>query len=542
MYNSYFGFSDFPFENNLDQRFLYFSANHREVTAALLYFIKWKKGFALVCGDVGTGKTMLINYLLSRLPDSVHPILIANPDVGYIEILQYVAGILKIDAKGKSVLDLIDHVKAGLVEASRQGERFVLIIDEAHLLSDQSIEQIRLLSNIETQEHKLFQILLLGQYELSYKLNRPEMRQLRQRININRFLAPMDAAETIQYINHRLKMAGASFEACFEPHCRHLIFKMTKGVPRAINQLCDSALLVCKSEKQQKINRKALKKAASDLRSDILFTPRSHVGSPASSWETIRLLAAFGASAVIWTLLGIYGYQGGLGERAQYFLHSLDPSVLMPPVTVKQPISETAANLGMLPEAIIPVFRASAKFPDSSIDKASEIATSSTPLPSGALSNEEYQQALPKATGDLENESMPISPVIELQSSGRQAPKNNDQESDSGAALPEMKQNLQTEALASPGKTSGHVKILPLAPGKDFQPENRASLLHNPKNVVVKKGDSLIGIASRFFPKNEVVGVKKILTANPMVDDRHRIYPGQKLIIPETNSYRKDLN
>ena len=349
MYKNYFGFSESPFENNLDQRFLFFSANHKEVTAALLYFIKWKKGFALVCGDVGTGKTMLINYLLNKLPDSVHPIMIANPDVGYIEILRYVAGILKIDAKGKRVLDLVDHVKAALVEASRQGERFVLIIDEAHLLSDKSIEQIRLLSNIETQEHKLFQILLLGQYELSYKLNRPEMRQLRQRININRFLAPMDAAETIQYIDHRLKMAGSSFDACFEPNCRHLIFKMTNGVPRSINQLCDSALLVCMAEKRQKVNRKVLKKAGTALRSDILFTPRSHAGSTASSWKMIRPLAAFGACAIILTLLGISGYWGGLGERAQYFLHRLYPSVLTPPAPIRQPISETAANPGMPP-------------------------------------------------------------------------------------------------------------------------------------------------------------------------------------------------
>jgi general secretion pathway protein A len=313
MYNNYFGFSDSPFENNLDQRFLFFSAGHKEVAAALFYFIKWKKGFALVCGDVGTGKTMLINFLLSKLPDSVHPIMITNPDVGYIEILRYVAGILKIDARGKGGLDLGDLVKAALVEASRKGERFVLIIDEAHLLPDESIEHIRLLSNIEIQERKLFQILLLGQYELSYKLNRPEMRQFRQRININRFLAPMDAAETIQYIDHRLKMAGASFDACFEPHCRPLIFKMTKGVPRSINQLCDSALLVCMTEKLQKVNRKVLKKADAALRSDILFTPRSHAGSASLFWKTIRPLAAFGAGAMILALLGIYGYQGGLG-------------------------------------------------------------------------------------------------------------------------------------------------------------------------------------------------------------------------------------
>jgi general secretion pathway protein A len=107
MYNSYFGFSEAPFENNLGQRFLYFSANHMEISAALLYFIKWKKGFALVCGDVGTGKTLLINYLLSRLPDDVHPIMIANPDVGFIKILRYVAGMLAERIRAQGTVPLI---------------------------------------------------------------------------------------------------------------------------------------------------------------------------------------------------------------------------------------------------------------------------------------------------------------------------------------------------------------------------------------------------------------------------------------------------
>ena len=354
MYKNYFGFSESPFENNLDQRFLFFSASHKEVSAALLYFIRLKKGFAMVCGDVGTGKTMLINYLLNKLPNSVHPIMIMNPNVGYIEILRYVAGILQIDAEGKSILDLADHVKVALVEASRKGESFVLIIDEAHLLSHKSIEEIRLLSNIETQEHKLFQILLLGQYELSYKLNRPELRQLRQRININRFLAPMDADETIRYINHRLKMAGSSFDDCFESNCRKLIFKMTNGVPRSINQICDSALLACMTEKRRKVNRKVLKIAGTVLRSDILFTPRSRIDGSALFRKMIKPFAAFGACTMILALFGIAGYWGWLGTKAQSFIHGFYPSVLTPvaptpiptpaPVVVQRPISDTAAQ------------------------------------------------------------------------------------------------------------------------------------------------------------------------------------------------------
>ena len=490
MYKNYFGFSESPFENNLDQRFLFFSANHKEVSAALLYFIKLKKGFAMVCGDVGTGKTMLINYLLNKLPNSVHPIMIMNPDVGYIEILRYVAGILKIDAEGKSILDLVDHVKAALVEASRKGESFVLIIDEAHLLSDKSIEQIRLLSNIETQEHKLFQILLLGQYELSYKLNRPELRQLRQRININRFLAPMDADETIRYIDHRLKMAGSSFDACFESNCRKLIFKMTNGVPRSINQLCDSALLACMTEKQQKVNRKVLKMAGTVLRSDILFTPRSRIDGSALFRKMIKPFAVFGACTMILALFGIAGYWGGLGKKAQFFLHGLYPSVLTPvaptpiptpaPVVVQRPISETATH--------------------------------------------------------------PESPPIEIRSSWQQTTGNKDQLSGPGAALPEMKQALKTEAPGPPKEKTGNFDASSSSVKKNIQAENQASFLQNPKRIVVKNGDTLHEIAYRFFPENMDEGLKKILKVNPKIDDMNLIYKGQILIIPETDSNRKDPN
>ena len=454
MYNSYFGFSNAPFKNDLDERFLFFSASHREVTSALLYFIKWEKAFALICGDGGTGKTMLIQYLLSRLPDDVHPIMIADPSSGYIKILRSVAGILNIDDPGKSQLDLVDHVKTAWVETGRHEERFILIFDDAHLLSDQSIEEIMLLSSIETQEHKLFQILFVGQNVFSDRLHRHNLCQVRQRINISRFLAPMDAAETIHYIDHRLNMAGSSFDACFEPYCRHLIFKMTRGVPRCINNLCDCALWHCMSEKLLKVDRKVLKQAGMALKRDVQVAPGSRAGSRVPTLKTTRLLAVFGASAVIWTLIGICGYQ--------WALKSSEPE----------------------------------------IDIASQSASSGlTPPRAGAV--------LPEM-----NQTLPIE-----------------------AALPE-KQILPTEAIESPVEKNGNVVVSPLLRVKAFPPENPVSRLPRPKSVVVKKGDTLSKIASRFFPENQVDGVKIILSANPKVEEINRIYTGQKLIIPGNGSDR----
>jgi general secretion pathway protein A len=275
MYESYFGFSESPFENNLDHRFLYISEVHKEVLAVLSHFIKTQKGFALVCGDVGTGKTMLINSFLNTLPEYVQPIIVANPGVSSLELLRYIAKTLKIEVDEKDgIPELTDAVKEHFKNAKGLNKQFILIIDEAHLLSDQALEAIRLLSNIETEEQKLLQILLVGQYELSYKLDRPEMRHLRQRININRFLSPMNSFETRQYVDHRLRQVGSSFSTIFEDNCGSAIYKMTGGVPRNINQLCDNALLICMSEMRQKVDQRILRKAQEALLTDRLFTPK----------------------------------------------------------------------------------------------------------------------------------------------------------------------------------------------------------------------------------------------------------------------------
>ena len=180
-----------------------------------------------------------------------------------------------------------------------------MIIDEAHLLSDQVLEEIRLLSNIETPDQKLLHILLVGQYELSHKLDRPEMRHLRQRININRFLSHLNFSETIQYIDHRLQQVGSSFASVFEDNCKGPIFKMTKGVPRLINLLCDNALLIAMTEGLRKVNRQTLKKAMESLQTDRIFTPPSSQRKESSRfWKYFKILAPVGAGLAL-GLIGI---------------------------------------------------------------------------------------------------------------------------------------------------------------------------------------------------------------------------------------------
>ncbi|MBN1830526.1 MAG: AAA family ATPase [Deltaproteobacteria bacterium] len=306
MLNAHFGFSDSPFENNLDQRFLFLSQDHEEVLSALFFFIQQDKTFTLLCGDVGTGKTMLVHSFLEKLPSSVIPMMTSNPRFNYHEILLFIAGYLGIEDHSKSSLALADEIKEALVETRARGQKHVLIIDEAHLLSDENLEHIRLLSNIETSE-KLLQILLVGQYELSHKLERPEMRQLRQRINISRFLSPLNPSETIRYIDFRLKVVRSSFDLIFEPSCKSLIYTLTNGVPRLINQVCDNALLVCKTEGRARVNKNILNKAYETLQSDILLSPKASKTQTGRFTKSLNPLVSL---FVIITCIVILNYMG----------------------------------------------------------------------------------------------------------------------------------------------------------------------------------------------------------------------------------------
>ncbi len=267
-YSSHFGFSELPFENRLDPRFLYLSEVHEEALAALLYFVREEKSFAMVCGDVGTGKSMLISSFVGLLPPRVQPISIANPDVDAEEIVGYLAEKLRVPGKAGSVLRLLDAVKLRLIEEASRGNRYVLIVDEAQLLSDRSLETIRLLSNLQTARTGLLQILLAGQHELSRRLDSPRMKALRQRINVNRFLTPLSAEETVAYVDHRLRVVGSDFASCFQSDCSPVLFQVSGGIPRMINQVCDGALLICQAAGKPKVTPEMLEQARDAQRAD----------------------------------------------------------------------------------------------------------------------------------------------------------------------------------------------------------------------------------------------------------------------------------
>jgi type II secretory pathway predicted ATPase ExeA len=322
MYSSYFGFAESPFENNLDQRFLYLSNDHREVLESLLYFIKARKAIAIVCGDAGTGKTLLINSLFDHLPKSVKLITINNPHVSFMDILLCLANTLDLKfTDNGNVLQIINTIINALINEYRDNKYYILIIDEAHLFSIQSLQDIRLLSNIEIREGKLLQIIFFGQYELSSNLNQPEMQALRQRINVNRTISPLNQRETIEYINHRLTKVGSSFDGCFESNCGKFIYHQTAGVPRRINQLCDTALVIGMAENLKKINVNILKDATKAVKTDTSFTAKAVDQKKAFLRPAIALMLVMG----LLLLGGLLGRTFSLDMKALRSLYEFLP-------------------------------------------------------------------------------------------------------------------------------------------------------------------------------------------------------------------------
>ncbi len=244
MYTAFFGLREKPFGLNPDPRFLFLSAAHREALAHLLYGIEQGEGFIAVTGEVGTGKTTLCRTLLRRLGPEVEVAFLFNPKLSARELLESIVIELGLEKRGASARELIDELNHFLLERRQQGRRVLLIIDEAQGLASDTLEQIRLLSNLETETEKLIQILLLGQPELDTILESDGLRQLRQRIAVRWRLAPLSRDETAEYVRHRLRVsAGADRDRLFSDAALREVYRRSHGVPRIVNLLCDRALL-----------------------------------------------------------------------------------------------------------------------------------------------------------------------------------------------------------------------------------------------------------------------------------------------------------
>jgi general secretion pathway protein A len=278
MYRQYFGLTEKPFSLTPDPRFLYLSAVHEEALAHLLYGVSEGGGIVLLTGEVGTGKTAMCRCLLNQLPDNVDLALILNPKLTPAELVASICEELEIDfPRGTGSLKvLVDRPGAHLRDAHARGRNSVVMIDEAQNLTPELIEQLRLLTNLETEKKKLLQIILVAQPELNDLLARADMRQVFQRITARFHLRPLDRNDTRAYIRHRLAVAGVT-APLFDPGAMTVIHKVSGGIPRLINSLCDRCLLAAYADNRKTIDRKAAESAVFEVFGGTLRVPRRRV-------------------------------------------------------------------------------------------------------------------------------------------------------------------------------------------------------------------------------------------------------------------------
>ena len=304
MYQSYFNFSEAPFTISPNPRFLYLSERHREALAHLQYGLQENGGFILLTGEVGTGKTTVWRCLASQIPDNVHLAVVLNPRLTETDLVESICDEFGVAYEaGCGLKRLVDALNRHLLKLHERGERAVLIVEEAQNLGAALLEQLRLLTNLETDESKLLQIVLIGQPELLDKIDSPDLRQLRQRVTARFHLTSLDAAEVRAYITHRLSIVGAG-PGLFTDRSLLRLAKRSGGIPRLINLICDRALLGCFSENKNRVDTRILEQASREVLGEKTrkAQARAPVGAP-----TARMGLAAAGLALLAVSIWFYG-------------------------------------------------------------------------------------------------------------------------------------------------------------------------------------------------------------------------------------------
>lgn len=305
MYKQFFNLKQSPFSIAPDPRYLFMSERHREALAHLLYGVGSGGGFVLLTGEIGAGKTTVCRCFIEQIPADCRLAYIFNPKLSVEELLLSICDEFRIDlpplpAGAVSVKSYVDAINRYLLASHAQGKNNVLIIDEAQNLSADVLEQLRLLTNLETNERKLLQIILIGQPELRAMLARPELEQLAQRVIARYHLGSLTEAETASYVAHRLAVAGGGASRPFPRSVLGQVFQLSHGVPRRINLLCDRALLGAYVENSREVTRQILRRAGSEV-----FSAGAAPAAPGMRWQYVAAgvlaTAAIGAAAA-WQL------------------------------------------------------------------------------------------------------------------------------------------------------------------------------------------------------------------------------------------------
>jgi general secretion pathway protein A len=271
MYESFYGFRERPFTILPDPDFLFMSFKHTMALDLLEYGLTNQAGFNVITGDVGTGKTTLIRYLLRQVAHDVSIGLISNTHSTFGELLQWILLAFKLDFRAQSKVEMFQTFLNFLAKQQSLGKRAVLIVDEAQNMNPETLEELRMLSNVNTDKSEVLQLILVGQPQLRETLRRPDLMQFAQRVAVDYHLEPLDREETSQYIKHRILKAGGSDPQLFDPEACAAVYQHTRGIPRLINLLCDTALVYGYAESRDKIDVQLVHDAAWDKKKGGIF-------------------------------------------------------------------------------------------------------------------------------------------------------------------------------------------------------------------------------------------------------------------------------
>ena len=349
MYEAFFNLEDSPFVLTPDPRFLLRSKGHHEILGTLLYGITSQKGLMALIGDVGTGKTTLCRALLRELPKEVQSALVLNPHLSDAELIGTILDDLGLERRGATKGELMAVLSQHLLAAGAEGKTVVVILDEAQQMSVEALEQIRILSTLETATRKLLQIVLVGQPELEEKLARRELRQLDQRIGIRCHLKPLSQKDTLRYIEHRLRIAGLPGELPFTRPAMARIFGYSRGIPRVINLVCDRALMAAFSARAREVAPATVRRAIRNLEGET--RRRRGLPRPELPWGRMARTAAVASAAGVVLLAGVAaaGYWSGRGG-----LFPSSPIAKLPTPSVATPAAIPAPAAMRTPAAAPP--------------------------------------------------------------------------------------------------------------------------------------------------------------------------------------------
>ncbi len=473
MYQSFFGFREKPFNLTPDPKFLYLNASYREALAALHYGVNERKGFVSLIGEAGTGKTTLLRRLLSELPRETRSVLVINPAIGFEDMLRFILTDLgHPPAAGANKLDMLEALNVELLDTLARGGNVVVLIDEAQDLTIPVLEELRLLSNLETAKEKILQLVIAGQPELDDLLARREIRQLRQRISVRARLRPLARSEVQAYVGARIAAAGGDVRGLFTPGALYRLWRFSGGVPRLINAACDNALITAYAAGRRQIRWRDVGEAMRDLRRQV-------------SWAPSRL--ARGASLLTAAAVGGVIVLGGLWlmrERPAFLARTVPPSDAVgagPAVAPPVQVAAALATATIVAPTVAPTPIATS---------APAVVGSPDVVPSGA----------PVAAADE-----PVATATEL-------------------ATPEP---TATPTPEPPTPTPTQTEM-PTATATPSRRHARSSDL----KVRITSGDTLTDLASHYYGGAGSRVLETIREANPWLSDPDVIWVGKMLILP----------